>query len=154
MGVSGIYHYLCADRHRWFYHLPDKKPVPRLMKQAWISYLSLSSAAALFFFTGEHFQWAWLPAEKWWILVFILAISLISTLLHRLGVKEKDPHTLQKAFFTSLTLRMFLSLAFIGIFLWQGVSRPFGFVTLFFVLYFLFVGFEIYHLLTNLRADS
>jgi hypothetical protein len=124
------------------------------MKQAWISYLSLSSAAALFFFTGEHFQWAWLPAEKWWILVFILAISLISTLLHRLGVKEKDPHTLQKAFFTSLTLRMFLSLAFIGIFLWQGVSRPFGFVTLFFVLYFLFVGFEIYHLLTNLRADS
>ncbi|GIV40376.1 MAG: hypothetical protein KatS3mg033_2176 [Thermonema sp.] len=124
------------------------------MKQSWKTSLALSLFAAAFFLLGEHYQWSWLPAEKWWILIFILAISLLSALLHSLGVKESDPHTLQKAFFTSLTLRMFLSLAFIGIFLWQGVSRPFHFVVLFFVLYFLFVGFEIYHLLTNLRADS
>lgn len=124
------------------------------MKQSWKTSLALSLFAAAFFLLSEHYRWNWLPAEKWWILIFILAISLLSTLLHSLGVKDNDPHTLQKAFFTSLILRMFLSLAFIGIFLWQAVSRPLHFVALFFFLYFLFVGFEIYYLLTNLRADS
>ncbi len=88
---------------------------------------------------------------KWHLLLFFALQSVLTTCLVSQGLR-KNAKTFQGFFFASILLRMFLSVGVVFYIVYQGVIYPLWFIVTFFVLYFCFVGFEIYGLLYNLQA--
>jgi hypothetical protein len=90
---------------------------------------------------------------KWYLLLFFALQSVLTTYIVSQGL-QKDAKTFQGFFFASILLRMFLSIAVVFYVVYQGVIYPLWFIVTFFVLYFCFVGFEIYGLLIKLRLKN
>ncbi|MCS6795175.1 MAG: hypothetical protein RMJ97_08325 [Raineya sp.] len=90
---------------------------------------------------------------KWYLLLFFASQSILTTYIVSKGM-GKDIKVFQNYFFASMLLRMLLSIGAFFYFVYQGVTHLLWFVGTFFVLYFSFVGFEIYGLLHNLRAKT
>lgn len=116
--------------------------------------LLLLVCTAIFWLDEQIINTTWLHPQKWWILLFLYILSLLSSLLHQAAYRSAHPQAFQKIFFLSMLLRLLLSPIFLVWSIKTGISQPLLFVFQFFVLYFLFIGFEIYALLHNLRAGS
>jgi hypothetical protein len=86
----------------------------------------------------------------WYILAFFVFITAITFYIIKLGLTE-DENNFQLYYFGSMGLRVILSLAIIFVYVYLYKERELQFVLNFFVLYFLYTGFEIYSILTNLR---
>jgi hypothetical protein len=84
----------------------------------------------------------------WYILLFFVVVTALAYYVSRLGVSY-DPDNFQLYYFGSMGFRMILSIAVIFIYVFMYSENELQFVFNFFVLYFLFTGFEIYSLLAN-----
>ncbi len=105
-------------------------------------------------FLADHlFAWTFIHPTIWIMLAFFFIVSLISHYIIEIGVKKKKGN-MMNYYFSTMLVRLLLSIAFIGFFVYSKTEDIFLFVANFFILYLLFVGFEIYWLLTNLRRNS
>ncbi|GHA65955.1 hypothetical protein [Pontibacter akesuensis] len=99
---------------------------------------------ALLQFTG----YALVHPYVWYILLFFILITGFTYYLTQLGYKN-DPDNFQAYYFASMGFRMLMSLGVVGIYAWFFEEGRMAFVLNFFVLYFVYTGFEIYSILAN-----
>lgn len=88
----------------------------------------------------------------WYTLVFFIFITGFTYYLIELGNKN-DPGSLHVYYLASMGFRMVLSLAVVALYIYFYKEHRLMFVFNFFALYFLFTGFEVYSLLSNLRPN-
>jgi hypothetical protein len=119
-----------------------------------IKLLLLTAFLAGIIFLADHFfSWAYIHPAIWIMLIFFLIVSIISHFITNIGVRKKDANVINY-YFSTMLIRLLLSIGFIGFFVYSKAEDIFLFVANFFILYLLYVGFEIYWLLTNLRRNS
>ncbi|WP_228527708.1 hypothetical protein [Pararhodonellum marinum] len=95
----------------------------------------------------------WVHTKFWEIILFYGLLTLFSGLLIQYLIK------ISKENFASILLlgtiiRFLASIVFIGVLLYLGVENLILFVVNFFVVYLLYLLFDIYALITNLRPHS
>lgn len=109
--------------------------------------------AIVFFVAERYMQVAWLhPAWKA-MLVFFLSVSFLLHRLVDLGL-QGDREQFVPMYMGATVARLVLSLAFVGFFLYRGVTDRRTFVFDFLVLYIFYTSFEIWTVSRNLRRDS
>ncbi|GAB3541786.1 hypothetical protein GCM10027443_41590 [Pontibacter brevis] len=103
---------------------------------------------ALLQFTG----YALVHPLVWYTLIFFIFITGFTYYLVALGNKN-DPENLHVYYFASMGFRMVLSLGVVALYVYFFKENRLMFVFNFFAFYFLFTGFEVYSLLSNLRPN-
>lgn len=103
---------------------------------------------ALLYFTGNQLVHQYV----WYIFSFFILITAATFYITRLGISY-DKDNFQLYYFGSMGFRMILSIGVIFVYVFLFSENELQFVLNFFVLYFLFTGFEIYSLLANLRPN-
>ncbi|TLV01159.1 hypothetical protein [Dyadobacter luticola] len=88
----------------------------------------------------------------WYILIFFFGLSFFAHRLMEFGLRN-NREKFVTFYISTIVGRIILSLVFIGLFLYQGLTDSFLFVTNFFALYLFYTCFEIYGLYRNLRRD-
>ncbi len=87
----------------------------------------------------------------WWILVFFFMLTFTSLyIIERFTRKNKK--NFLAVYFSAMVGRLFISIIFAAVFILTDRSHVFIFAINFLVLYLLFLGFEIYGIMTNLRT--
>jgi hypothetical protein len=86
-----------------------------------------------------------------WIIVgFFILLTLASLYVIEKMTRKKGDNFLA-VYFSAMVGRLFISIIFAAIFILTDRSHVFNFSINFLVLYLLFLGFEIYGIMTNLR---
>jgi hypothetical protein len=106
----------------------------------------------IFSFEAAGYE-AYLYKYVWYLLAFFFGLSCITSFLTEYGVRS-NPKNFQIFYFGGMFFRVFLSMIVALIIIYSGAGNILNFVTNFFALYLFFLGFEIYSLLVNLRANS
>ena len=105
------------------------------------------------FFLVQHFQvGSFLHPYIWYILMFYFGLSFFVHRLMEFGLRN-NREKFVTFYISSIVGRIILSLLFIGLFLYNGLTNSFLFVINFFALYLFYTCFEIYGLYRNLRRD-
>ena len=86
----------------------------------------------------------------WFILAFFIFITAVTFYIIKFGLTE-DENNFQLYYFGSMGFRVILSLGIVFVYVYLYKERQLQFVLNFFALYFLYTGFEIFSILTNLR---
>jgi hypothetical protein len=108
---------------------------------------------AIFIFTVQYFFPFLIHSAIWQIFIFLTALTLVGHLLiERLSKITKEYFAL--AFLGTMVVRLLVSAGFIALFTFKKIPYLFLFVGNFLLLYFFFLGFEIYVLVANLRRNS
>jgi hypothetical protein len=89
----------------------------------------------------------------WYILAFFALITLGTYYAIRKGT-EADPGAFQLYYFGSSVFRVLLCMMAVFIYVFLASEGELQFVLNFFVIYFIYTGFEIYGILSNLRRIS
>jgi hypothetical protein len=121
----------------------------------WILPTGLPSAVVLLGYqlmciAGAH---AWLHPFFLQLVGFFVLLNLITQII-TLQYKNKPPEKLFNYYLLGALCRILCCLLVVILALYWAVSHLLLFVGNFFLLYFLFVAFEIYFLLANLQANS
>lgn len=88
----------------------------------------------------------------WYILAFFFGLSFLIHRLMEFGLRN-NREKFVTFYISTIVGRLILSLVFIALFLYNGLTDSFLFVLNFFALYLFFTCFEIYGLYRNLRRD-
>ena len=92
--------------------------------------------------------------EKVWIIfVFFFLLTLLSMIIIERQSK-KNPKSFLAVYFSAMIGRLFISIIFATVFILTDRDHLFNFAFNFLILYLLFLGFEIYGIITNLRAQN
>ncbi len=94
-----------------------------------------------------------LHAKVWNILLFFFFLTLVTGFLSQLILKNGKENFAQVVLGGTI-FRFFFSLGYILIFVVLGLDNIILFVTNFFAVYLLYLLFDIYGLITNLRPHS
>jgi O-antigen/teichoic acid export membrane protein len=105
-----------------------------------------------FFFVQRFGPKAYLHPYIWYILAFFFGLSFFGHRLMDFGLRNKREKFVT-FYMATITGRIILSLVFIGLFLYRGLTDSFLFVINFFALYLFYTCFEIYGLYRTLRRD-
>ncbi|PWJ58228.1 hypothetical protein CLV98_10486 [Dyadobacter jejuensis] len=106
----------------------------------------------VFFIVQKYVNSAWVHPYFWYILSFFFGLSFLINRLMDYGLKDNRKKFV--SFYLSTVVgRLLLSIIFIGVFLYHGLTDSLLFVINFFILYLCYTGFEIYTLYCNLRRD-
>jgi len=89
----------------------------------------------------------------WYMLLFFVFVTGFTFYITRKGYQE-DEENFQLYYFGSMAFRVVMCLAVILLYVLFTKERHLQFALNFFALYFIFTGFEIYCILTNLRPIS
>ena len=89
----------------------------------------------------------------WYILLFFVFVTGFTFYITRKGYQE-DEENFQLYYFGSMAFRVVMCLAVILLYVLFREDGHLQFALNFFALYFIFTGFEIYCILTNLRPIS
>ena len=89
----------------------------------------------------------------WYMLLFFVFVTGFTFYITRKGFQE-DEDNFQLYYFGSMAFRVVMCLAVILLYVLFTKERHLQFALNFFALYFIFTGFEIYCILTNLRPIS
>ena len=95
----------------------------------------------------------WLHPAVWWLLLINLLMAVGIQLMVDYGVYYRQGQ-FQIFYLAGSVIRLFVSGLVAFAFIYVGTPAMETFVLNFFALYLLFVGFEIYSVLGNLRSDS
>jgi len=105
------------------------------------------------FFLAQHFQFDFfLHRYIWYILAFFFGLSFFIHRLMEFGFRNKREKFVP-FYISTIAGRIVLSLVFIALFLYNGLTDSLLFVINFFALYLFYTCFEIYGLYRNLRRD-
>lgn len=89
----------------------------------------------------------------WYMVLFFLFVTGFTHYITSMG-RKNDPTNFQMYYLGSTVFRVLMSIGVIFIYVYFSAERELQFVANFFLLYFMYTGFEIYHILTNLRRNS
>lgn len=95
----------------------------------------------------------WVHPLAWWVLAFYFVLTAVGERFIQKGI-QRNKDNFMGTYMAVIGLRFLLSALFIGIFIYRRTPELRIFVTNFFVLYLLYLGFEIWGVLGNLRRDS
>ena len=104
---------------------------------------------ALVYFTG----YTVVHPLMWYILTFFVLITLATFYAVGKGA-EVDPANFQIYYMASSAFRVILCLMAVFVYVYLASERELQFTLNFFFLYFIYTGFEIYGILSNLRQIS
>ncbi len=99
------------------------------------------------------FQLVWpqvLYDKVWWLLIFFILLT-ISSLLVISYATAKNPKNFMVFYFSAMIARLFISILVAAVFILLDKNNVLVFAVNFTTLYLLFLGFEIYSILINLR---
>lgn len=96
---------------------------------------------------------AWVHPKAGALLVFFAGLTWVTHALLERG-RRRAPADLPVYFMGALTLRLLLGAGLAVAFIWSEAPGRKAFLADFFVLYMTYAGFEVWHLLRNLRPDS
>ncbi len=99
------------------------------------------------------FRVAFVHDTIWYIVAFVFALTALSLWLGHRGGRQSSESLVKYALIGTL-LRLVLSVIAIYIALRLGIADRLWFVLNFMAVYFVFLAFEIYGLLTTLRPNS
>jgi hypothetical protein len=114
-----------------------------------LTLLVAAGIAALVYFTG----YSLVHPLAYLILAFFALITLGAFYAIQKGGKA-DPGSFQLYFMGSSVLRVLLCMTAVFIYVFMATDRELQFALNFFAIYFIYTGFEIYSLLSNLRQIS
>ena len=86
----------------------------------------------------------------WLVLIFFFLLTMASLYVIKKLTKKK-PQSFLAIYFSAMIGRLFISIIFAAIFILVDRANVFNFSINFLILYLLFLGFEIYGIMTNLR---
>ena len=86
----------------------------------------------------------------WLVLIFFFLLTMASLYIIQKLTKDKSERFLA-VYFSAMIGRLFISIIFAAIFILTDKANVFNFAINFLFLYLLFLGFEIYGIMTNLR---
>lgn len=89
----------------------------------------------------------------WYMVLFFVFITAFTHYIVTMGSKS-DPGNFQMYYMGSTAFRVLMCMGVVFIYVYFAAERELQFTLNFFFLYFLYTGFEIYHILTNLRRNS
>lgn len=92
----------------------------------------------------------WIHAKIWWIILFYSILTGVTGMIS-IHLLKKDKLNFASTILGSAVFRLIFSLAFVFIVLWAGDENILWFVVNFFAIYLLYLLFDIYSLITNLR---
>jgi hypothetical protein len=90
--------------------------------------------------------------HKWFLLIFFYAQTVLTTAFIHFGIKRNQDN-MAVFYFGAMIFRFFISLMVAFVLIYKGMDEKVLFVANFFVFYLLFIMFEIYSILTNLRPN-
>ena len=114
-----------------------------------ITGLVVMVASGFIAFTGNEF----IHPLIWWMVGFFVFVTGFAHYVAHMGLKHDQEH-LHAYYYASMGVRMVFVIIAIFIYRYFNEERVIQFVFNFFVLYFIYTGFEIYSLLSNLRQNS
>jgi len=123
--------------------------MPFLRNLLLLSFLICLSIAILIYFTGYN----WVHPLAWYIVAFFAGITGLTFYLIRRGIGT-DATSFQLYYFGSSVFRVLLCMFVVFFYVYFAAERELQFVLNFFLLYFIYTGFEIYSILSNLRRIS
>ncbi len=91
--------------------------------------------------------------KVWWLIVFFFLLTLISFSAVVI-ISGKNPKSFIAVYFTAMIARLFISILVASAFILLDKQHVMQFAYNFIVLYLLFLGFEIYGIMTNLRHQN
>ena len=117
------------------------------------SFLSFAITSTLLL-ASIKYGWggAYLHDTLWYIIAFVFGLTFLSLVLG-LRAARKSPETIVHYALGGTVVRLVLSVIVIYVALRIGVADRLWFVLNFMAVYFVFLAFEIYSLLTTLRAN-
>ncbi len=92
--------------------------------------------------------------KVWSIIIFSAILGLIVVIIGDWGIRNMDAQSRPNLFLGLTVLRLLLSMGFVGIVLFVGIENRVIWVANFFAAYLFYLVFEIYSILSNLRAIS
>ncbi|WP_246849892.1 hypothetical protein [Rufibacter roseolus] len=103
----------------------------------------------LLMFTGDTVVHSYI----WYMLCFFVFVTGFAHYVAFLGLKN-DSGNLHAYYFAAMGVRMVFSIIAVFVYRYFHAEGLVQFVSNFFALYFIYTGFEIYALLSNLRQNS
>lgn len=89
---------------------------------------------------------------KWFLLIFFYVQTIFTTIFIQSGMKA-NKNNMAFFYFGAMIFRFFVSISVAFVLIYKGIDEKVLFVLNFFVLYLLFIMFEIIPVLTNLRPN-
>ncbi|OEK02583.1 hypothetical protein BFP97_14090 [Roseivirga sp. 4D4] len=124
-------------------------------KQITISIIVSLVLAGIVFGLQQMESTAQFVHEKVWsIVIFSAILGLIVVIIGDWGIRNMDAQSRPNLFLGLTVLRLLLSMGFVGIVLFVGIEDRIIWVANFFAAYLFYLVFEIYSILSNLRAIS
>ena len=93
-------------------------------------------------------------SQVWPIIIFSALLGLIVAFIADWGIRNMDAQSRPNLFLGLTALRLIISMIFIGIMIFSGLEDRIIWVADFFAVYLFYLVFEIYSILSNLRAIS
>ena len=106
---------------------------------------------ALFIFLTQT-QPTWVNPYVWYVILGFAGLSYASTSAQNVFLEKKDHEGFQNSFYVSKAVKLFLSLVVISIYLYLDGIAKYAFAGDYLLVYFIYMGFEIKFLLTNLQS--
>jgi hypothetical protein len=109
--------------------------------------------SGLFYFIQEYLMPTWIHESMWTILAFFTILTWITGMFtHYLLQLSKENSV--SILLGGIGLRLLSSIGFVAVMLMLGVENIILFIVNFFIVYFLYLLFDIYMLIANLRPNS
>jgi hypothetical protein len=93
---------------------------------------------------------ALLYTYQWYLLLYFYLITLLSLVIVE-RTTQKDQEKLSKGFFSAMMLRLFISIVIAIVIIYFDRANSTIFALNFLILYLLYLGFEIYYLISILQ---
>jgi hypothetical protein len=114
-----------------------------------LSFLVVAVIGALIYYTGYDL----VHPYAWYMVLFFASITGATFYFIRKGIGE-DAGSFQLYYFGSSVARVLLCMFVVFFYVYFATERELQFAANFFLIYFVYTGFEIYSILSNLRRIS
>ncbi|HEY9117711.1 MAG TPA: hypothetical protein VIN11_07785 [Roseivirga sp.] len=115
---------------------------------------SLVLSAIIFGMQQIEMKKSLIHPQIWSIMIFSAILGIIVVAIAHWALSAFEPDTRPNLFIGITVLRMLLSMIFLGAVIFIGLEERVLWVVNFFVVYLFYLVFEIYTILSNLRAIS
>ncbi|MFC2125572.1 hypothetical protein ACFLU5_12245 [Bacteroidota bacterium] len=95
----------------------------------------------------------WIYSQFIWLVLFFLVITFASLLVINKAI-ETDPDNIARNYFGAMFIRLFISVIVAIVIIYYDRENSTVFAGNFVILYLMYLGFEIYTLITNLQIHS
>ena len=95
----------------------------------------------------------WIYSQFVWLVIFFLVITFSSLLIINKAIKS-DPDNIARNYFGAMFARLFISVIVAILFIYFDRDNSAVFAGNFVILYLMYLGFEIYALISNLQTHS